>query len=107
PPRPIPVPTPRPAPPPSPPEDLADRDRELATLRAALDDLAGGRPGLLLVEGPAGIGKTRLLTEARRLAADRGVQVLSARGSQLEKAFGFGAVRQLFEPALTAPDRRG
>ena len=70
-------------------------------MRAALDDLAAGEPRLLLIEGPAGIGKTRLLTEARRLAADRGRSgVLTARGSQLEKAFGFGAVRQLFEPAL-------
>ena len=83
-----------------------DRDRELDAVRTALDDLLDGRPRLLLIEGPAGIGKTRLLTEARRLAGQRSVRVLSARGSQLEKAFGFGAVRQLFEPELTDPDRR-
>jgi DNA-binding SARP family transcriptional activator/tetratricopeptide (TPR) repeat protein len=88
------------------PDDLLDRERELAAVRAALDDLAAGEPRLLLIEGPAGIGKSRLLTEARRLAADRGVAVLTARGSQLEKAFGFGAVRQLFEPALLSEERR-
>ena len=49
-------------------DDLIDRDRELAAVRTALDDLVGGRPRLLLIEGPAGIGKTRLLAEARRLA---------------------------------------
>jgi DNA-binding SARP family transcriptional activator len=87
-------------------DDLVDRDKELAAVRAALDDLAAGEPRLLLVEGPAGIGKTRLLAEARRLAAGRSVRVLTARGSQLERAFGFGVVRQLFEPGLTAPDRR-
>jgi DNA-binding SARP family transcriptional activator/tetratricopeptide (TPR) repeat protein/DNA-binding CsgD family transcriptional regulator len=88
------------------PDDLLDRDREVAAVRAALDDLAAGEPRLLLIEGPAGIGKTRLLTEARRLAAERHIGVLTARGSQLEKAFGFGAVRQLFEPALGTDERR-
>jgi DNA-binding SARP family transcriptional activator len=88
------------------PPDLVDRERELAAVRAALDDLEAGEPRLLLVEGPAGIGKTRLLAEARRLAAERGVRVLAARGSQLERAFGFGVVRQLFEPELTVPERR-
>jgi DNA-binding SARP family transcriptional activator/tetratricopeptide (TPR) repeat protein len=87
-------------------DDLVDRDKELAAVRAALDDLAAGEPRLLLIEGPAGIGKTRLLAEARRLAAGRSVRVLAARGSQLERAFGFGVVRQLFEPELTASDRR-
>ncbi|SNS36139.1 Transcriptional regulatory protein, C terminal [Geodermatophilus pulveris] len=89
------------------PEDLLDRDRELAALRGAFDDLAAGEPRLLLIEGPAGIGKTRLLTEARRLAAERSFRVLTARGSQLEKAFAFGAVRQLFDACLSTPDRRG
>nr|WP_275586009.1 BTAD domain-containing putative transcriptional regulator [Geodermatophilus sabuli] len=87
-------------------DDLLDREHELAAVRAALDDLAAGEPRLLLIEGPAGIGKTRLLTEVRRLAAERSVRVLTARGSPLEKTFGFGAVRQLFEPQLTDPARR-
>ena len=33
------------------------------------------------------------------------VRVLSARGSQLERSFGFGAVRQLFEPCIERPCR--
>ncbi|HLM05251.1 MAG TPA: BTAD domain-containing putative transcriptional regulator [Blastococcus sp.] len=88
------------------PDDLLDRDREMRAVHAALDDLASGEPRLLLIEGPAGIGKTRLLTETRRLAGDRGIRVLTARGSQLEKEFGFGAVRQLFEPELATAERR-
>ncbi len=86
-------------------DDLVDRDKELSAVRAALDHLAAGEPGLLVIEGPAGIGKTRLLTEARRLAAERSVRVLTARGSQLERAFGFGVVRQLFDPVLADPGR--
>jgi DNA-binding CsgD family transcriptional regulator len=49
-----------------------------------------------LVRGPAGIGKTALLAEARALAAGAGLRTLSARGSELEGSFAFGAVQQLF-----------
>ena len=86
--------------------DLVDRQREVAQLRSCLDDALAGAGGLALMEGPAGIGKTRLLAETRRLAAQAATFTLTARGSQLEKEFGFGAVRQLFEPALVDPDRR-
>ena len=86
--------------------DLVDRAGETAVLRRAVDDVAAGTSGCLLVEGPAGIGKSRLLVEAARLAAVGGVRVLSARGSQLEQSFGFGAVRQLFEPCIGDPGRR-
>ena len=65
-----------------------------------------GQGRLALIEGPAGIGKTRLLQEVRRLAAAEGARVLTARGSQLEREFGFGAVRQLFETALADPADR-
>ncbi len=80
--------------------ELVERDREVGVLAAALDDLCSGGHGLVLVEGPPGIGKTRLIAEARRLAATRSVRVLASRGSQLESDFAFGVVRQLFEPAL-------
>ena len=75
-------------------------------LGRAVDDLASGTSGCVLVEGPAGIGKTRLLLEGVRLATAAGTRVLSARGSQLERSFGFGAVRQLFEPCTRDPARR-
>ena len=88
------------------PEDLVDRARETAVLRRAVDDVVGGQSGCVLVEGPAGIGKSRLLVEAARLAAAGGARVLSARGSPLEQSFGFGTVRQLLEPCTTDPARR-
>ncbi len=78
------------------PDGLVDRDDEMALLRARLDDLADGTSGCLLVEGPAGIGKTRLLDELRRLAVSNGVFVRSARSSALEQDFEWGVVRQLF-----------
>ena len=88
------------------PTDLVDRAREIAAMRRMVDELANGRPGCVLVEGPAGIGKSRLLVEAMRLATSAEVRVLSARGSQLERSFGFGAVRQLFESCTNDPAAR-
>jgi hypothetical protein len=52
------------------------------------------------VEGPAGIGKTRLLAEARTLANEHELHVLRARGGELERGFPFGIVRQLFESEI-------
>ena len=79
---------------------LVDRERELAALRELVESAAAGSGALVLVEGPAGIGKTRLLSAGGDLAAERGLRVLRARGSELERDFPFGAVRQLLEPFL-------
>jgi predicted ATPase len=73
-----------------------ERDRELG----ALDRLVSSSGGCLLVEGPPGIGKSRLLKAARAAAAAR--RVVSARGSELERDVAFGVVRQLLEPVLAA-----
>lgn len=87
-------------------EDLVDRDGELRLLAAAVTDAAAGASQVVVVEGPAGIGKSRLLVETRTLAQQANLPVLVARGSQLESSFGFGVVRQLFEPLLVDPTRR-
>lgn len=42
-----------------------------------------------------------MLAELRERAAAAGVRVLSAHGSELERDFAFGVVRQLFEPILS------
>jgi DNA-binding SARP family transcriptional activator/DNA-binding CsgD family transcriptional regulator len=88
------------------PVGLVDRDYEMSVLHRAVQDVCAGDGGTVLIEGSAGIGKTRLLTETGRLAAAAGVRVLSARASELERAYGFGTVRQLFEPSLLDPARR-
>jgi DNA-binding CsgD family transcriptional regulator len=86
--------------------ELVERERELDSMTALLDGLAEGRSRAALIEGPAGIGKTRLLAEMRRAAAERGIPALGARGSELEREFPFGVVRQLIEPALMARPNR-
>ncbi|HEX4760604.1 MAG TPA: AAA family ATPase [Thermoleophilaceae bacterium] len=85
---------------------LLERDGELASLETLIDDAAEGRAKLALVEGPAGIGKTTLMVEARRRAGEAGMRTLGARGSELERQFPFGVVRQLFEPLLVDPKQR-
>jgi len=61
---------------------LVGRRRELDWLEARLDDALAGRPQLVLVEGDAGIGKSRLLRELQRVAADRGADVCLSRCRQ-------------------------
>src|SRR3954471_14884091 len=51
---------------------LVGRTEELADLQASLADAASGRGCFVLMEGEAGIGKSRLLTEALTVAAELG-----------------------------------
>lgn len=51
---------------------LVGRQAECAALRARMSALAGGSGSVVLVEGEAGIGKSRLLAEVRRFAAGDG-----------------------------------
>jgi DNA-binding CsgD family transcriptional regulator len=55
-----------------------------------------------VLEGPAGIGKTRLVAAAGSHGRELGLKTLSARGSELERDFAYALVRQLFEPPLVA-----
>ena len=59
----------------------------------------------LLVEGVAGIGKTRLLTQACEQAARAGMKVLTARAAEFEDGYAWGVVRQLFEAEVRAGAR--
>jgi DNA-binding CsgD family transcriptional regulator len=79
---------------------LLERSEELARIESALAAARSGRGRFVVVEGPAGIGKTALLAAARTAAADEGMRVLRSRGAELERDFAFGVVRQLFEPPL-------
>src|SRR5213083_2224122 len=74
---------------------ILERDAELAALSAAVAAAEAGHGTLVLVEGPAGIGKTTLLQAACR---EPGARVLTARGLALEQGFGYGIVRQLLDP---------
>ena len=86
-----------------------DRESELAELRARLEAVRSGQGGVVVIEGPAGVGKSALLDFVRSRASDGGFGVLTGRGSEFEHAYPWGVVRSLFAPALAAPgaDRGG
>src|SRR5687767_16025872 len=66
---------------------LLERDHELAAIDEFVSGIDGDGPRLLLVEGPAGIGKSALLEAARGRAKSEGISALSARGFLLEREF--------------------
>lgn len=80
---------------------LLERQDDLATIGSVVE-----QGGAIVIEGGAGIGKTSLLTAACTQAVDTGREVLSGRGSELESAFPFGVVLQLFERRLAAAPAR-
>jgi DNA-binding CsgD family transcriptional regulator len=86
---------------------LLERERELEALREGLDRSSAGEGTLVVVEGPAGVGKTVLTRAARELAERTSALALEARGSELEQPFGFGVVRQLLEPVAMQAGRAG
>ncbi len=54
---------------------LRGRDAELAFIEARLDALDRGEGGIIRVEGPVGIGRSRILVEAAAAARRRGTRV--------------------------------
>lgn len=85
---------------------LFEREGEAATLAGLLEATVAGDGRLAMVVGVPGIGKSALLAEVRERAAARGAEVLTARASELDRAFAFGIVRQLFERRLHGASAR-
>jgi DNA-binding CsgD family transcriptional regulator len=85
---------------------LCGRAAEFAVLGEVLDRVASGQPAVVLVEGEAGIGKTRLADEALADARGRGMQVMSGRAEEMERTRPFGLVADVFGCARSARDPR-
>src|ERR1700730_19155992 len=76
---------------------IRGRSAEIEVLTGLLDDVE--RTGAALVlRGDPGIGKSRLLSEAIALAAERQMKVLATRGVQSEARIAFGGLQQLLRP---------
>ena len=79
---------------------LLEREDQLALVFESLSAAIRGQGRLLIIEGHAGTGKSSILEIAAKHAQAEGVQVLRARGSDLERDFAFGIALQLFEPVV-------
>ena len=84
---------------------LLERAEELAAIDAAIADALASVGRFAVVEGSAGIGKSSLLGEGRARAADAEMTLLTARGSEIERSFSYGVVRQLFERLVAHSDQ--
>jgi DNA-binding CsgD family transcriptional regulator len=76
--------------------ELLERECELRRIA----DAVAARGGALVVEGEPGVGKSALMEAGAGIARTAGARVLSARGGVLERDFGYGVARQLFEAPL-------
>jgi DNA-binding SARP family transcriptional activator len=81
------------------------REGDLAAVRAAVDRACVGEGGVALVTGEAGIGKSRLVEEATRDCAARGVAVVWGRASEAGGAPAFWPWLQVLRSAADAAAR--
>jgi hypothetical protein len=79
---------------------LYGRDAELVQLTGAFDDALEGRPGLVLVAGSAGVGKTSFINElCRPIVRERGY-FISGKFDQVARNLPYGALVQAFRSLI-------
>ena len=77
-----------------------ERAAELEQLSALLAAARDGRGQVCVIEGPSGVGKSRLLDECAESAAAFGMYTVRARCSGLTRDYPFGVARSLFEAGV-------
>ncbi len=76
-------------------QPLVGRQRELAQLTAYLDSLQRGDGRILIIEGEAGIGKSRLVQELLYLTEERGLTGLVGTAQSIEQQAAYRAWRDV------------
>ncbi|MGI8332454.1 helix-turn-helix transcriptional regulator [Actinomadura scrupuli] len=84
---------------------LVGRESELRVLTAALDAAAAGRPGVILISGDAGIGKTRLAGQLAATARERGWAVLVGQCAELGESMPYLPLADALRHATRDPAR--
>ncbi|MGH3094997.1 MAG: AAA family ATPase [Streptosporangiales bacterium] len=79
---------------------LVGRDSELGLLRSAVARAAGGAPGMVVLTGSAGVGKTRLAREAMALAGAAGFAVFAGRAHELDRDVAYAPFVEAFGRSL-------
>jgi DNA-binding NarL/FixJ family response regulator len=87
------------------PIPLLEREADVEAIARRLDAARQENGAIVVVEGPAGVGKSRLLAAARDRAREQDMRVLSARGSRLERDLAFGVAHQLLAPILSSGEQ--
>ncbi|MEV2241013.1 AAA family ATPase [Micromonospora sp. NPDC049891] len=82
---------------------LVGRVAELKALDRAVATVLTGRSVAVEVCGEAGLGKTRILRELARRAADAGLLVRVGRATQYEQGVPFGIYADMVEPGSSGP----
>lgn len=83
---------------------LLERDPELTAFAVRAAMAVEGQGSTLVVRGPVGTGKSRLLAEMRSSGLALGMRVLAARGSVSEQELELGVAHQLLSPLLPRED---
>lgn len=82
--------------------ELIGRGDELSSLRRCVDELVMQRRGrATIILGKPGIGKSRMLSELRRIAVQRGVMVFEAAGDAVELDAPYTAIRPIVAALLS------
>ena len=87
-------------------EGLVGREAELAVAAAAVRELSEGRASMLVVEGEAGIGKTRLVQSIVDDACSREVAVFWGQAHPFERTRPFGVVAAALDLSRRSADPR-
>jgi len=85
---------------------LVGRRAEVARFNAGLDEVQAGHSRILLLEGEAGIGKSRLVEELIRLIRERGLAGLLGMGRSIEQKTPYRAWRDIFMTYFALDDIR-
>ncbi len=80
---------------------LLGRERDIAELGEALELAAQGTPQIVLVGGDAGIGKTTLVADLERRAAELGFTVATGHGLDIEAGMSFAPVVEAVRSLLS------
>ncbi|XVV06039.1 helix-turn-helix transcriptional regulator [Actinosynnema sp. CA-248983] len=85
---------------------ILERDDDLARCSAVLDAVRARVGATIVVEGPAGIGKSELVAHVCAEAAVHGIVPLAVRGNHRDQTIAFGAVRTLLTRWVTGRGSR-
>jgi predicted ATPase len=87
-------------------DSLVGRDLELQLVRGMVRDVRAGQAAVLLIEGEAGIGKSRLVHHLIGEAYAAGAVVFCGEAHPVERTHPFGVVADALDLRRRSPDAR-